>query len=186
LASTIIAERYAHALIEMMANLAEIDRASNDLTSVIKIIESDDKFRKFFLSPRIMPASKKELVGKVLAGRVSKSVTNLIFIMIDKHRENIIFDVFEQFKHLANEIRGVETGTVITAVPMDDRDFKLLEEKVQRFSGRRVTLSSQVDPSIIGGVVLWLGNHVIDGSIRHRLDTIRRNLMELKPQLQQE
>jgi len=167
-----------------MTSLAEIDRAGNDLRFIVKIVEGDDRFQKFFLSPRIMPSTKKELIGKILTGKVLKSVINLVYIMIDKHRENMLVDVFERFKQLADEIRGVESGTIITAVPMDERDFQLLEERIQRFSGRRVTLNREIDPSIIGGVVLWLGHHVIDGSIQHRLDVIRRRLLDLKPQLQ--
>jgi len=186
LTNRIVAERYARALISTISSLAEIDRISNDLNQLVQIVQHDDVFRKFFLSPRVTPSTKKDLIRKTIGDRISKNVTNLVLILIDKHRENMLIDVLERFQVLADELRGVESGTVITAIPMDDRDFNLLEETVQRFSGRQITLKREIDQSLIGGVVLWLGNHVIDGSIRYRLETIRRRLMELKPQLHTE
>ena len=179
----IVADRYAKALVDTTTDLSQIDRLYRETAHVAQMIEKDESLRKFLLSPLVVPSVKKEIVKKAFEGSISKELMNLIFLIIDKHREAIITDVFTRFDQLAQELRGVETGTVISAVPINEDDFNLLEEKVQKFSRRRITLKREVDPSIIGGVVLWLGDHVIDGSVKNRLETIRRNLLELKPQL---
>ena len=150
---------------------------------VSHIIQTDDSFRRFFLSPRVPQSDKKALIKKVFADRISNDVLNLILLIIDKHRENITTLIAKRFSDHANALRGVEAGTVITAVEMSESDFKMLQKKVQRFSGRNITLKREIDPALIGGIVLWLGNHVIDGSIRHRLDDIKRHLLKGKTHL---
>lgn len=176
----IVTDRYAQALIDTMTDLNQIDKLHHETNYVSQIIEKDESLRKILLSPRVIPSVKKDIIKKAFEGSISNILMNLIFLMIDKRRENLIVDVFKRFDQLAEEIRGVEAGTVITAIPMSDDDFQLLQEKVQKFSKRRITLQREIDPSIIGGVILWLGNHVIDGSVKNRLETIRRNLTELK------
>ena len=170
----------------MVSNLNELDRIDTEINLVGKLIETDDTFRRFFLSPRVPQSDKKALIKKVFSDLICSDVLNLILLIIDKHRENITAKIANRFSELAAELKGVEAGTVITAVKMHDDEFKLLEAKVQKFSGRKITLEREVDPSLIGGIVLWLGNHVIDGSIRYRLDSIRRDLLEVKTHLSSE
>ena len=176
----VVADRYAQALVGMVSNIEELDRIDNEIQAISDLLISDDTFRRFFLSPRVLPGVKKDLIKKIFSERVSSDVLNMILLIIDKHRENIVSEIARRFSELADELRGVESGTVITAIPMVDEDFKLLETTVQKFSKRRITLNQEVDPDLIGGIVLWLGDHVIDGSIKHRLETIRRDLLEIK------
>jgi F-type H+-transporting ATPase subunit delta len=180
LTDRVIADRYAQALVGLVSDLKELDRINSEIELISNLLEIDNSFRKFFLSPRILPGIKKELFQNVFKDRVSDDVLNLFLLIIDKHREGIFSELAKRFKTLADQIRGVETGTVITAVPIQDDEFQALENAVQKFSRRRITLIKEVDPGIIGGVVLWLGDHVIDGSIRYRLETIKRNLLEIK------
>jgi F-type H+-transporting ATPase subunit delta len=181
----VIADRYAQALVGMISDLKELDRIDAELTLFSNLFKTDDRFRRFFLSPRVLTEKKKEFIRLIFKDQFSKEVINLILLIIDKHRENLALDITQRFDNLADEVRGVESGTVITAVPLHKDDFTLLEDRIQIFSKRRITLVQKVDPSIIGGVVLWLGNHVVDGSIRYRLEMVRRDLLALKSHMTQ-
>lgn len=180
----VVASRYAQALVGLVSDLKELDRFDEDIEFIKDLLNKDDVFRKFFLSPRVLPKNKKDLIKNVFSDKLSPEVINMLLLIIDKHRENIIFEFAQRFDELSDELRGVETGKVITAVPIEDENFNLLEQKVQKFSGRKITLLREVDPAIIGGVILWLGNKVIDGSIRYRLETLKKDLLELKTSLQ--
>lgn len=180
MSNSVVADRYAQALVGMISDMSELDRIDSEINLISQIIETDDTFKRFFLSPRVPQADKKALMKSVFSDKISSDVLNLILLIIDKHRENIVTLIAKRFSALANNLRGVEAGTVITAVPMTDTEFKMLSATVQKFSGRKITLERKIDPSLIGGVVLWLGNHVIDGSISHRLDSIKRKLLEVK------
>lgn len=180
---SVVADRYAQALVGTISDLNELDRIDAEINLVGKLLETDVTFKRFFLSPRVPQSDKKALIRKVFSELICADVLHLIYLIIDKHRENITTKIAKRFSALADELKGVEAGTVITAVEMHDDEFKLLEAKVQKFSGRKITLEREVDPSLIGGIILWLGNHVIDGSIRYRLDCIRRDLLEVKTHL---
>ena len=181
--NSVVADRYAQALVGMISDLKELDKMDAEINFVGQVIETDDSFRRFFLSPRVPQADKKALVTSVFADKISSDLLHLILLIIDKHREKITSLIAKRFSALANELRGVQTGTVITAVPMNDVEFKMLEASVQKFSGRKITLERKIDPSLIGGVVLWLGNHVVDGSIQYKLDSIKSRLLEVKTHL---
>ena len=181
----VIADRYAQALVGMISDLKELDRIDAELTLFSNLFKTDERFRRFFLSPRVLTEKKKEFIRLIFRDQFSKEVINLILLIIDKHRENLALDITQRFDKLADEVRGVESGTVITAVPLHNDDFTLLEDRIQMFSKRRITLVQKVDPDIIGGVILSLGNHVIDGSIRYRLEMVRRDLLSLKSRMTQ-
>lgn len=104
---------------------------------------------------------------------------NLILLLIDKNRGGMVVDVANRFSQLADELRGVENGALTTAVPIPDELFQRLEAAVQRFSLHKIILDRKVDPSIVGGAIVKLGNLVIDGSIRHRLSRFREEMMKV-------
>ncbi|MFH1514680.1 MAG: ATP synthase F1 subunit delta [bacterium] len=179
----VVADRYAQAIVGLVSDVKELDVIDAEINLISDLLEQDETFRRFFLSPRVLPRVKKEFIRKVFLGKISTNILNMLLLIIDKHREKIVPGISDRFSTLANELRGVESGTVITAVPLRDDEFEMLQKKVQKFSQREITLHREVDPSLIGGVVLWLGDHVIDGSIRFRLESIKRRLLEVKTHL---
>jgi len=177
-ANQIVADRYARALLQLVGgDSTSLDQIDDELDMLGELLGSDPKFAAFLQNPRILPEEKKGVIRKVFGTRLSPRTLNLILLLIDKHREADLLGIAQRFSHLADLKRGVEEAEVITAVPLPEGQLRRLEAQVQRFSDHKITLRATVDPAILGGVVLRLGNRVIDGSLAYRLDQIRRSLM---------
>jgi len=174
---SIVADRYATALMGLVgADVAVLNQLDDDLDALGEILATNPKLGAFLENPRIKGADKAALVTKVFGGQVSPRVLHTMLLLIDKHREYELASIASRFSQLADERRGVERAEVITAVELPAAQLAKLTEQVQRFSEHRVTLVATVDPTILGGVILRLGNRIIDGSVRNTLSELKRTL----------
>jgi F-type H+-transporting ATPase subunit delta len=174
-----IADRYARALMALATTREDLDHFDDQLDAIIALHMKDPSLHRFLSHPKIESVKKKDLVNRVLGPILSKHVLSLILLMIDKKREHMLIDVARRFSQLADEVRGVEKGIVITAVPLADDLFKKLEDEIQRQSLHTIVLERRVDPILIGGAIVKLGNLVFDGSLRSRLQRFRTEMMKV-------
>lgn len=174
-----IADRYAKALLDLAPAIEELNLYDGQLDSIIALNAKDSSLVRFLAHPKVEKPKKKELVIKVLAPHLSKHVLSLILLLIDKNRGHLLIEVAKRFCQLADEMRGVQNGIVISAVPMPDDLFQRLEKRVQKFSNHHIVLERKVDPGLIGGVVVKLGNLIFDGSVHTRLVHIRDEMMRV-------
>lgn len=173
----IVADRYATALMGLVGpDSATLDRIDDDLDAIGEILATTPSLSAFLENPRIAAADKKGLVQRVFGERVTPAVLQLMLLLIDKHRERELRGIADRFSRMADERRGVEEAEVISAVPLPPEQLQRLTAEVQRFSSHEVRLKTTIDPSILGGVILRLGNRIIDGSVRHRLQELKRTL----------
>ncbi len=175
----VIADRYARALVGLAPTPDLLDKFDDELDAIVEFNRRDPSLVKFLAHPKVEATKKKELVRKALGQYLSPYVLNLILLMIDKKRGGLIVDVARRFSQLADEMRGVEIGMLTTAVPIPDEIFARLEAKIQRFSMHKIVLERHVEPAIIGGAIVKLGNLVLDGSIRHRLRRFREEMLKI-------
>ncbi len=177
-----IGDRYAKALMSLSTNRAELDLFDDQLDAIIELNRRDPSLHRFLSHPKVTKENKKALVRDVFGGKVSPHVLNLILLMIDKNRGMFLISAAQRFSQLADEMRGVEKGTVSTAVPLADDLFKRLEAEVQKQSLHQIILERKVDPGLIGGAVVKLGNLVFDGSVRYKLQEFRADMMKVNVQ----
>jgi len=164
-----IADRYAKALLELAPAIEELNLYNGQLDGLIAMDAKDPSLVRFLAHPKVEKPKKKELVMKVLAPHLSKHVLSLILLLIDKNRGYLLIEVAKRFSQIADEVRGVQNGIVISAIPMPDDLFQRLEKRVQKFSEQNIVLERRIDPELIGGVIVKLGNHIFDGSVHTRL-----------------
>ena len=164
-----IADRYTKALLELASSTEEVDLFANQLDRIVELDEKDKTLIRFLSHPKVDAVKKKDLVKKVLGPYLSRYVLSTILLMIDNKRGYLVIEAAKRFSQIADEVRGVEKGTVITAVRLPDDLFKRIDEDIQRFSERNIVLQQELDPSMIGGVIIKLGNHIYDGSVRAKL-----------------
>jgi len=175
-----IADRYARALAAVATSREAVDKFDAELDAIIAFDQRDPSLLKFLSHPKIEIPKKKEVVRQTLGPYCSTPVLSLLLLMIDKKRGGLIIEAARRFSQLADEIRGVEKGVLITAVPISDDLFTRLQSNVQRHSQRKIILERKIDGSIIGGAIVKLGNLVIDGSIRHRLQHFREEMLKVR------
>lgn len=175
----VIASRYAEALFQVGEDTNSTTKLYEELKAVVDILKSNQDFYSVLKSPLVGKLDKKSLVEKVFAGQISANLNNFLKIIIDRDRVSAIEAVEKSFKELLNEKNNVIEGIAITAVAMDENEIKALEAKLSSKYNKNVTLENQVDQSILGGVLVRLGNEEIDGTVKSRLAKMKDQLSQV-------
>jgi F-type H+-transporting ATPase subunit delta len=178
-----VARRYAQALFDVTSQAGaqasgQTDAISQALTSLASLTSSNDELRKLVASPTVPPAAKKAvMLGLLDAGGIKiEEVRRLVGLLADHDRLPILDQVAAAFSERVLEARKVAHADVVTAVPLTPASRAALAAALGKASGKTVTMTERVDPSIIGGVVATIGSFVYDGSIAHQLDKIKKQL----------
>jgi F-type H+-transporting ATPase subunit delta len=119
--------------------------------------------------------AKQEFVERTLADFLPE-VRNFVLLLTRRRRIRLLPRIYEEFGQLANEYRGIVVAEVTSAVPLDDADKAVIIRQLSELTGRRAILRTQVDPSILGGLIVRIGDKLIDGSLRTRLERLRETL----------
>ncbi len=175
-----IAKRYAVALFNAAVKMDVAEQVGGDLDSFNQLFAADADFRNYMHSPQVFADAKKELIVTAIGKQASGLFMNFVMLLIDKKRLANFDEIAEGYALLYEQLKGIIEVKVITAVELDaeleDKTLATLEAK----TGKEVRLVKVMDPEIIGGMILIIEDKIIDGSIRHQLATLRKDLSELK------
>lgn len=174
-----VAMGYAQALFEVANEKGVADKVEKDLESIKKLLSANKKFRNFLLHPSIAKADKKKIINNTIGSQCSKWVKNLLFILIDKRRESILDSLADMFKEVARRIRGVIHIKVQTVFPLREPGLSKLKEKLEKLTKKKVELETEINKEIIGGIVIKIGNKIIDGSVNNHLRNLKKNLSKI-------
>lgn len=178
-----VARRYARALFELGRDTGNLEALEADLASVVAVIEENARLRDALYNPLISLEEKVALVEAVFSRRLSTTGLQFCKLMVRKRRERHLPAVLSEFRRLVHEARGILEAEVRVAKPLGDELLRSLAARLEEVSGRRVSLHVRIDPTVMGGVVLQVGDKRIDGSLTGRLVRMRQALREgvLKP-----
>ena len=137
--------------------------------------ESNSELRLFFFSPYFSSEEKRDAVAKVVTGAEERLV-NFLELLAERHRMPALPRIRRAFEALWAEERKLLAVSVTAAVELDDELVKSIGERIEEQTGRTVELSSQVDPDVLGGLIVRVGNMVLDASVRNRLEQIRKQV----------
>lgn len=175
----VIANRYAEALFQIGEEENKTDNLYNELKEVSSLMNTNKDLNNVMKSPLVSKKEKIQLIDTLFAGKVDNDLKNFLKILIEKGRITSINAIGETYKELLNEKNNILEGYVISAVPMNDEKIKELETELSKKYNKNVTLENKVDESILGGVLVRLGNTQIDGSVKTRLDNIKDQLAQV-------
>ncbi len=171
-----IAEVYARALFEAARENDVLDRIHDELGEVDDALREDDQLQLFFFSPYFGSDEKKEGVAKVVSG-ADERLVNFLELLAERHRMPVIFRIRNEFDELwAKENRRLPVS-VTAAVELDKSFVKDIGKRIEDQTGHKVELSSKTDPEVLGGLVIQVGNMVLDASIRNRLEKLRKQAL---------
>jgi len=170
-----IASVYARSLFEVARDHGRLDEVREQLGQVADAIEGDQRLQVFFFSPYFSTQEKKEGLGKLLSG-ADPILVNFLELLIEKHRVPALFRIRRTLDALWRQENRLLPVSVTSAVALDEATVQQIGERIAQQTGRRVDLTSRVEPDILGGIVVRVGNSVLDASIRHRLDKLRRQV----------
>ena len=170
-----IASVYARSLFEVAKEQGKLDEVREQLGQVADAINEDHELQVFFFSPYFSTEEKKEGLGKVLDG-ADPAVLNFLELLVEKHRTPALFRIRRAYDELWEHENKLLPVTITSAVELDEDVARRIGEQIGEQTGQRVELTQTVDPDIIGGLVLRVGNSILDASIRNRLDNLRKNV----------
>jgi ATP synthase F1 delta subunit len=172
-----IARVYAEALFEVAKEKGKLDLIREQLGQVADALERDRDFAVFFFSPYFSSAEKRDGIERAIAG-AEPELTNFLELLVEKHRMPVIFRIRRRFDELwAEENKRLEV-TLTSAVELDPEVVERVGAEIERQTDRTVELRSRVDEDVLGGLVLQVGNMVLDASIRNRLERLRKEVAQ--------
>jgi F-type H+-transporting ATPase subunit delta len=175
--SNAYARRYSQALFRMALENKELNRWQSDLRRVASLLK-ERALLTLISNPEITPAEKSKTLSQRL-GDINPLAVKLVLLLAAKGRLTIIDDIAEEYQALVDNYRGIE-GTeiaeVTTAIPLDDEYQLKVAQRITEITGKPVMLRPKVDPAIIGGIIIRVGDKLIDGSIRSKLTALRKDL----------
>ena len=172
-----IAEVYARALFEVAKEHDVLDRIRDELNEFADALEDEDsrELRLFFFSPYFSSEEKKQAVEKIVSDADERFV-NFLKLLAERHRMPVLPRIRRRFEDLWAEENQLLPVNVTAAVELDDELVKGIGKRIEEQTGRKVELSSNVDPEVLGGLVVRVGNMVLDASVRNRLEQIRKQV----------
>jgi F-type H+-transporting ATPase subunit delta len=176
----IIARNYAETLLTRAERqgpdaLDEWGRAIDELAGMLG---TDPRTRQFLETPRVRPEQKKEALRQALAGRAPEMLVRFVMVLVDKRRQSLIPEIAEAYRDLVDQRMGRARVEVTISHAPDAELQAEIQRALEAQLGRTVLPTYRVDPELLGGMVLRLGDEVLDGSVRSRAGQLRRRLME--------
>lgn len=166
---------YASALFDVAREKGKLDEVREQLAQFADALDGDRDLQVFFFSPYLSSAEKREGMKRAISG-AEPELINFLELLIEKQRMPEIFPIRREFDELwKRENRRIDV-TVTSAVELDPAVVRRIGEQVEQQTGEEVDLSSRVDDGILGGIVLQVGNMVLDASIRSRLEKLRKTV----------
>ena len=172
----IVSERYALSLYEVAAEEKKEKAYLDELTAVSKAFAREPDFLKMLHTPSIALEDKQNVLRKVFEGRIETFLLNFLMLITEKGRVGLIHDMREAYKEHYYFENGIVEVRAITAKPMSAALTEKLKAKMSAVTGKQVVLETSVDESLIGGIVVKLGNEQFDTSLRTRLNEIAARL----------
>jgi F-type H+-transporting ATPase subunit delta len=170
-----IAAVYARSLFEVAKEQSKLDLVREQLGEFADTLEQTRELQVFFFSPYFSTAEKQDGLDRAVTG-ADAVVINFLKLLIENHRMPVIFRVRRGYDELWEEENKLLPVRVTSAVELDSKTVSQIGDKIAEQTGRKVDLSSEVDPDILGGIVVRVGNSILDASIRNRLESLRRQV----------
>ena len=177
------AGRYAQALFEISRLTHQDEEVEAELESFSAALKKTPSLEAFFKDPRLSLEKKRTFLMEIYQGRqhpIYETLLNFFMVLFEKHRFYLIHEIAASFTKIADESRGQEAAEIKTAVALDPRSEAAIVSRLEQMAGYKITVKKEVDPALIGGVVVKLKNKILDGSVKNRLHLLTESLTKIK------
>lgn len=176
MSESITANRYADALFQIGNEKNILDQLKNELEVVKEVFEHDKQLNTFLKHPGIDNEKKKQFIDKVFQG-LSTEIVNTFKLLVERRRTEIISSMVDHFNQIFNDAKGIAVATVHSIRPLSTVEIKALEDSFsKRLKKTAVKFDQVIDPSVLGGLKIIVGNRVYDGSVAGKLRRIERRI----------
>ncbi|MCW2968451.1 MAG: synthase delta subunit [Solirubrobacteraceae bacterium] len=170
-----IATVYARSLFEVASERDVLDVIRDQIAEFTDALQDNRELQVFFFSPYFSSDEKKDGLHKTVTG-ADEAVINFLELLLEKHRMPAIFRIRREYETLWEHANKLLPVTITSAVALDESTVDGIGKAIGEQTGRKVQLTSTVDPEVLGGIILRVGNSILDASIRNRLEQLRRQV----------
>lgn len=173
------AARYARALLDVGIQEADPVKIGAELSSFSEMVRQHALLGETLTNPGVAPAAKKKLVSE-LADRLSLSapLAKLLLLLADGDRLGLIGDLNDVYQERLRDQQQILQAEIVTAAPLESSQTEALRQRLQKVTGKEITMTTRVEPELIGGLVARIGSTVYDGSVSTRLTKMRERLLQ--------
>ena len=173
-----VARNYAEALFELAERHEGVEAYGTGVETVAKLIDENDEFRRFLETPRIDVTHKKDVIRKVFGETLPAKLVNFVLVTLDKRRQRLLRSIAREYQGLMDEHFNRVHVEVTLARALDEQSVEEIEERLTSALGKTAIPHVRVRPSILGGAIVRTGDTIYDGSLRRRLEGMRRKLLK--------
>jgi F-type H+-transporting ATPase subunit delta len=172
-----LAQVYGRSLFEVAREAGKLDELREQLNQFADALDENHDLTVFFFSPYFSTKEKQESLSRLLDG-ADEAFINFLELLIDNHRMPVIFRIRQQYEKLWEEENRTLPVEITSAIELDLQTTESLGRTIGERAGRKVKLAAHVDPDIVGGIIVRVGNSILDASIRTRLEQLRRQVAQ--------
>jgi F-type H+-transporting ATPase subunit delta len=168
--------RYAQAVFSIAREQNKLEQWAADLENMDSAF-NHSSLRNFLDNPKTTRENKIRFIREVLGSKINPEALNLAQLLVHRNRQHAVTDVFHEYIKLWNKLRGIEIAEVTTAIPIGTTEQEAIRNRLSAITGKQITVQMKVDPEIVGGLIARIGDTLIDGSVRTRLQNLRKQLV---------
>jgi F-type H+-transporting ATPase subunit delta len=172
-----LAQVYGRALFQVAREHGRLDELREQLGQFADALDQHRELAVFFFSPYFSSQEKRDALDTLLDG-ADEIFINFLALLIENHRMPVIFRIRQEYERLWDEENRTLPVQITSAIALDDATTESLGRTIGERAGRKVTLAARVDPDILGGIIIRVGNSILDASIRNRLEQLRRQVAQ--------
>ena len=170
--------QYANALADIVLQLDAAEPARKQLVDFEAAYAESSELRNFMASPAVSREAKHGVVEKLVARLgASRIIRNFLFVVVDNQRTHLLPEIVASFEQVLRQRQGVAEAEVSSAVPLNDNQKTTLLRNLERVTGKKIQANYSLDPRLLGGAVVRIGDTIYDGSVRNQLDRLRERLV---------
>ena len=171
-----LARRYAQAVFEL-AQPERREEVGSDLRSIWNAIQSDENVLRFFAAPIVDRAQKEKVVASAVRGQAGDLALHFVLLLVRKRRERLFPEIITQYEALVQASRGAEPLTIVSARELPQNELDRMVARLSKVYGKNFEVRQRVDPSLLGGVRIRMGDLAVDASVAGKLDDLARTLL---------
>lgn len=177
---TIIARNYAETLLDLArrnGGESTVDEFADAMDDVAELLQSEPSVARFLATPRVDAESKKRAIRSAFGGRVPELLLHFLLVVIEKRRQGLLRQIADEYRALVDEARGRVRAEITLAEPADEALQREIVAALEAKLGKTVVPRFTVEPGLLGGVLVRVGDQILDGTLRHRVQDLRRRLL---------
>ncbi len=180
MAANDIARVYASSLVEFGQQKNVLPEIEEGIRFLADLVTENNELRLFLVAPEIAKESKKDFIDKVFKGNISDHMINFLKVLLDNDRQSCLVDIREAMAALLDQVNNRQKVTIVTSVELDAAMKDKLAARLKDVLKKEILLNVEINPNILGGIIIRVGDTVIDGSLLKDLKNIKNNLLNSK------